>query len=70
MGGGDGAEIKSREVELGSHSWIDGLAAELFSTVAFLGTVIVTLFRTAVETAISGVYQLPRTGEKLNRVKI
>ena len=52
---------RDQEVELGPHSW---------RTVAFLGTVIVTLFRTAIETAISGVYPLPHTGEKLNRVKI
>ena len=54
-------ELCSQEVELGPHSW---------TTVAFLGTVIVTLFRTAIETAISGVYLWPRTGERLNRVKI
>ena len=41
-------EIKRRELELGSHSWMDGLAAELFrprSTVAFSDTVFVTLCR-------------------------
>ena len=55
-------EIKSREVELGSHSWVDCLAAELFLNSCFSDSVFVTSFRTAVETAISGVRKLLRTG--------
>ena len=51
-------EIKSREMELGSHSWMDCLAAELFLNKCFSDTVFVTLFRTAVETAISQVHKL------------
>ena len=54
-------EIK-REVELGSQSWMDCLAAELFLNGCFSDAVFVTLFRTAVETAISEVHQLLRTG--------
>ena len=45
-------------VELGSHSRMDCLAAELFLNGCFSDIVFVTLFRTAVETAISGVYRL------------
>ena len=55
-------EIKSREVELGSHSRIVGLAAELFLNSCFSGTVFVTLFRTAVETAVSEGHKLHRIG--------
>ena len=54
-------EIKSREVELDSHSWIDCLVAELFLNSCFFDAVFVTLFRTAVETAVSGVRNLLRT---------
>ena len=50
-------EIKSREVELGSQSWMDCLAAELFLNSCFSDTVFLTLLRTAVETAISGVHE-------------
>ena len=54
--------MKRREVELGSHSWMESLAAELFPSSCFSDTVFVTLFRKAVETAISGVHKLLRTG--------
>ena len=50
--------MKSREVELDSHSRMDCLAAELFLNSCFSDIVFVTLFRTAVETAISGVHKL------------
>ena len=46
-------------MELGSHSRMVCLAAELVLNSCFLDTVFVTSFRTAVKTAISGV----RTGE-------
>ena len=49
--------MKSREVELGSHSRMDCLAAELFLNSCFADTVFVT-----VETAISEVHKLLRTG--------
>ena len=50
-------------MELGSHSWMDCLAAKLFLNSCFSAdTVFVTLFRTAVETAVSGVHRLLRTG--------
>ena len=54
-------EIKRREVELDSHSWMEYcLAAELFARqqllLLFSDTVFVTLFRTAVETAVSEAY--------------
>ena len=55
-------EIKSREVEPGSHSRVDCLASELFLGSCFLDTVFVPLFRTAVETAVSGVHKLLVTG--------
>ena len=56
------AEIKSREVELGSHSWMDCFAAELLNS-CFWDTVFVTLLRrTAVETAVSGVQKLLPNG--------
>ena len=55
-------EIKSREVELGSHSWMDCLVAELFPNSSFPDTVFATLFRTAVETAVSKVHRFLRTG--------
>ena len=46
---------------LGCHSWMECLAAKLFLNSYFSDTVIVTLFRTAVETAISEVHKLLRT---------
>ena len=46
------------ETGLGSHSWTGYLAAELFSTVGFLNTVFVTLFRASVERASCGVHRL------------
>ena len=45
-------EIKCREVELGSQSWMDCPDAELVLNSRFSDTVFVTLFRTAVERAI------------------
>ena len=64
QGGGAGLsrEIKSREVELGSHSRMVCLAAELFLNSCFSGTVFVTLFHTAVETAVSEVHKLHHIG--------
>ena len=56
------AEIKSREVELGSDNRMVGLAAELFLDSCFSDTVFVTLLRTAVEPAISEVHKLLGTG--------
>ena len=38
------------------------LAVELFLNSCFLDTVVVTLFRTAVETTVSEVHKLPGTG--------
>ena len=55
-------EIKSREVELGSHSWIDRLASELVLNSCFSDNVFVVLFRTAVQTAISEAHKLLRSG--------
>ena len=49
-------EIKSREVEIGSRTWMVRLAAELFLNSCFSDTVFVTLLSTAVETAVSGVH--------------
>ena len=46
--------MKGREVELGSHSRMACLAAELLLNSCFSDTVFVTLFCTAVETAVSG----------------
>ena len=54
--------FKRKEAELGSHSWMDCLAAELFLSSCFSDTVFTTLFRTAVETAISGIHKLLGTG--------
>ena len=54
--------MKSKEVELGSHSWMDCFAAELFLNSCFSDTVLVTLLRTAVETVIRGVHKLFCTG--------
>ena len=55
------SEPKRKEVELGSHSWMDCLAAELFLNSCFSDTVFVTLAHTAVETAISRVHKLLHT---------
>ena len=55
-------EMKSREMEPGSHRWVDCLSAELFLNSCFSDTVFVTLFCTAVETAVSEVHKLFRTG--------
>ena len=49
--------MKSREVELGSHSRMNCLAAELFLNSCFSDTVFVT-----VETAVSEVHKLLGTG--------
>ena len=46
---------KSREAELSSHGQSDCLAAESFLNSCFSDIVFVTLFRAAVETAVSGV---------------
>ena len=54
--------MKNREVELGSHGRMDCLAAELFLNSCFLDTVFVTLFRTAVKTAITEVHKLLVSG--------
>ena len=40
--------MKRREVELGSHSWVDRLAAEAFLNSCFSDAAFVTLFHTAV----------------------
>ena len=48
-------KIKSREVELGSESWTC-LLLQLFLNSCATDIVLVTLLRTAVETAISGVH--------------
>ena len=55
-------EIKSREVEQGSHSRTDCPAAELFLNSCFSDTVFVPLLCTAVETAISEVHKSLHTG--------
>ena len=55
-------EIKRREVELDSHSRMDCLAADSFPNSCFSDTVYVTLFRIAVETAISDVLKSLRAG--------
>ena len=39
---------------LGSHSWMDCLAAELFLNICFSDTAIVTLFPLVAERAVSG----------------
>ena len=63
LGQGSPAEIKSREVELGSPRELDNPLLQLFLNSCFSNTVLVTLFRTAVETAvISDVHKLLRTG--------
>ena len=58
MMGQSPGEIKSREVELDSHSCMDCLAAEFFLNSCFLDTVFVDLFCTTVETADSGIHKL------------
>ena len=50
-------EIKSRAVELGCRSMVDCLTGS-----CFLDSVFVTLFHTAVETSVSRVHKLLRTG--------
>ena len=55
-------EIKSSEVELGCHNRMSCLAVKCLLNSCFSGTVFVSLFRTAVETAISEVRELLRTG--------
>ena len=55
------SEPKRKEVELGSHSWMDCFAAEPFLNSCFSDTVFVTLAHTAVETAISRVHKLLHT---------
>ena len=62
-------EIKCREVELGSQSWMYCLAAELFLNSCFSDTVFLTLLRTAVETAISGVHKCSFFGVFFNNLK-
>ena len=47
--------MKRREVELGSHSWVDRLAAEAFLNSCFSDAAFVTLFHTAAGTAVSRV---------------
>ena len=54
-------EIKSKDVELGSHRELDNPLLQLFLNSCFSD--IVTLHRTAVETAISEIRKLLRTGE-------
>ena len=49
------SELKSREMELGSHGELDNPLLQLFLNGSFSDTVFVTLLRTAVETAVSGV---------------
>ena len=55
-------EIKSSEVELGCHNRMSCLAVKCLLNSCFSGTVFVSLFRTAVETAISEVREMLRTG--------
>ena len=55
-------EMKSREMEHCSHSRIVCLAVTLFLNSCFTDTVFVTLLRSAVGIAISGVPKLLRTG--------
>ena len=50
-------EIKRREVELGSRSRMECLAAQLFLSSCFSDTGFVTLFRTDAETVISAEYK-------------
>ena len=59
---GSPGEMKSREVELDSQSRVDRLASNLFLSSCFLDTVFVTLLRTVLQTAISGVHKLLGSG--------
>ena len=54
--------FKKKEAELGFHSWMVCLVAEFFLNSCFPDIVFTTLFRTPVETAVSGVHKLLRTG--------
>ena len=54
-------EIKSREVELGSHRELDNPFFHLFLNSCFSDTVFVTLLRQAVETAVREGHKLLRT---------
>ena len=55
-------EIKSREVELGSDKELDSPLLQVFISSCFSDTVFVALLRSAVETAISEVYELLGSG--------
>ena len=55
-------DIKRRQMELGSQSRMDCLAAELLLNSCFLDTILVTLLHTAVKTVIRGAHRLLRTG--------
>ena len=64
-------ETKRRELELGSHSWMDNyIAAEPFLNSCFSDTVFVTLFRTAVKTAICGGHKLFRISRALTSLTL
>ena len=54
--GGAQERLERKEMELGPHNKMDGLAAKVFLNSRFRGTVFVTVFRTAVETAVSEVH--------------
>ena len=56
-------EIKSWEAELGSHRELDNPLLQLFLKSCFSDTVFMTLFSTAVATALSEVHELFLTGE-------
>ena len=56
-------EIKSWEMKLGSHRELDNSLLQLFLNSCFSDTVFVTLFRTAVERALSEVHKLFYNGE-------
>ena len=55
-------EIKRREVELGFHRELDNPFLHSFLNNCFSDIGFVTLFRTAVETAVSEVHKLLRSG--------
>ena len=55
-------EIKSREVELGCHRQLNSPLLQLFFNSCFADIVFVTLFRRAVETAVTEVRKLLHTG--------
>ena len=55
--------VVKHNILLGSHNWVDCLATELFLNSCFSDTVLVTLFRTTVKTAVSEVHKLLRAGE-------